>query len=64
MNTTEALLNVILDGQAYLYALIQSQKPEWVEAGVTTELFEQWQQDWKDQTVELAKMLKENHDDE
>ena len=61
MNKIEALLRVILEDQAYLYALInrlemlqdQGVEPE-------AEVFRQWEADWKEQTTALVEELIED----
>lgn len=46
MNKIEALLRVILNDQAYLYALIQEMKTQGLGQDATPEEFEAWQNDW------------------
>ena len=54
MNTLDATLKVIIDGQAYLYARFL--RAEWDKLGhdVTPERFEAWEDDWK---IESAKLI-------
>lgn len=53
MNHLDALLKVIVDGQAWLYANQMMQ----LEVTKSVTLFEAYEKEWKDQTAQLVEEL-------
>ena len=57
--TIEQLLKIILNDQAYLYALIMELK---ADGEATPEMFEAWQDEWMELTHEILEGLNETDD--
>lgn len=57
MNKIEALIKVVIDGQAYLYAQHFKLMAELMGQEISEEEFQKWEDEWKEQTSELVKGL-------
>lgn len=55
----QQMLRVILNDQAYLYAMILKGQAQSRGTVVTEEQFARWQDEWKEQTDEILKTLVE-----
>lgn len=63
MDKTEALLRVVIDGQAFLYAQYYGLVSELMGRDATDEEMEQWQDEWKDEAANLVEQLLEKDSD-
>ena len=62
--TVEQLLKVILNDQAFLYALIQESRATLVgDSVITPEQFEAWQDEWMELTKEILEGLDNGDND-
>lgn len=59
MTEIEALIRIIIDGQAYLYAQHYKLMAELMGRDVGEAELEEWQDEWKSQTAELVTILVE-----
>ena len=62
MTELDAMLKVIIDGQAYLYAVYMSMFEHPGET-VVQEVFEAYENEWKKETVELIEELTDGQAD-
>ena len=58
----KAILKVLGDGQAFLYAHSLQQDAEMLGETVSDEQFEAWEDDWKKESVELVEKILNNED--
>ncbi len=57
--TVEQLIRVVLNDQAYLYALIQEMKASLAGEDVTPEMFEAFQSEWAELTKGILEELED-----